>query len=686
MKRLLLIHSAIFFCFFIQGQGLPEEQQSAINEYLSENINSNEPGVAIGIVKEGEIVFEKYIGLASLQHKVSISDSSRFNIASNAKQYTALCVLKLVLEKTISLEDDIRKYLPEFYANIDDPIRIRHLINHTSGIRDYCDLLSIQDEIWWKKVAYDNQDAMELIKKQRTLNFKPGSAYTYSNSNYTLLTELVARVSGKSFHEYSKELFLELGMKNTDYLEKYMNVIPNQAMPYANWGEWKQYPMVTKLFGDGFLFTTLKDQLIFEQAIQKASPENALLNTSQLPIENSEIATYGYGLELSKRIGRKAIHHEGATGAYNAQMIRFPEENISVVVMSNNNGISSYSVADDLAQIVLKELPPYPEVKVSGFIGEINFDLLVGTYETPKGNFYKIKAENEKLFFQSGNNNPWELTQVKGSLFQLGTTLLGFDGQTMSVFRQNGSTDQFRKLKDFTPKESDVLELVGTYTNDELKVSFKFINASSKLLIQQKGDEDTMEVNVLEKDRYMVWDYKLEVERDTTHHIEAVRLDFARLKNIRFRRVNPHVSDTKKRLEDGTMIQVGRTQESVGKGKGDILLTKNDSNGNEIWNTLIGGKGYDRPHMVKPTEDGGYLILGSTSSKGKGNYDAWLIKTNGKGKMEWDTTFGDEGNDYGYSFKELTNGTILVQTTNKIPEERVDAKRKLYLFDPDSAD
>ena len=133
----------------------------------------------VGIVKDGKIIYQKTKGLLSLQHQVKATKTSVSNIASTAKQFTALMILQLSIEEKLSLEDDIRKYLPTFYPNVKEKIKIRHLLNHTSGIRDFYDLMSIQQNPWWRKEGLDNKDALELLEKQQDLAFKPGSRYIY---------------------------------------------------------------------------------------------------------------------------------------------------------------------------------------------------------------------------------------------------------------------------------------------------------------------------------------------------------------------------------------------------------------------------------------------------------------------------------------------------------------------------
>ncbi|NQX91676.1 MAG: beta-lactamase family protein, partial [Flavobacteriales bacterium] len=176
-----------------------EKHKSIIDELIGSEVNEDAPGIAVGIVQNGEVVYEHYRGLSNLSHGVDVTEETKFNIASTAKQFTALMVLDLALNNQISLEDDIRKYLPELYPHVEEEIKIRHVINHTSGIRDYVELVGLQGTTWWKRVGLGNGDIMELLEKQEDLAFDPGTRYSYSNSGYVLLAELVRAVTGEKF-------------------------------------------------------------------------------------------------------------------------------------------------------------------------------------------------------------------------------------------------------------------------------------------------------------------------------------------------------------------------------------------------------------------------------------------------------------------------------------------------------
>lgn len=625
----------------------------------------------VGIVKNGSIIYEKYRGLANLHHQVKINKNTKSNIASTAKQFTALMILDLSLEKKLSLEDDIRKYLPSLYPKVKEKIKIRHLINHSSGIRDYSDLLSLKRKPWWRQVGMDNDDVLKLLEKQEELAFVPGSRDMYSNSGYTVLTKIIEKVSGKKFYDYSKKFFQEIGMKDTEFSRSYMRVILNKADPYSDWGDgiWKEYPMLTNLNGDGFLYTTLKDQLLYEQAVQNANHNNnILLIKSQQPIPNSEIKTYGFGLELENRLNRKSVHHSGATGSYHAQSVRFPEEKLSVFVMSNNSKIWSGYIANEVASVFLKKkkkLLNYDK-KLSTFSEVNKEDQILGQYRSPGEYLIRIYKKDGKVFWRNANNNPFELFQEDKNVYTFGgtsTTKIGFYKEQMILFYPSGKKLAYKKIPYEKANLSDLESYVGSYYSNELEVGFEIKrkgNNKLTILLPKQDDEENLEI--LNRNELLVWDYILKIQRDQFGRVTDILVTTNRILNNRFRKKTNLKYQPKIETENGSISVT--TIGSRNGDKSDILLTKNYANGNEIWFKLFGGKSYDKASSIIDTKDG-YLIVGSTSSFGKGNYDIFVVKTDYKGKKQWQNTYGFGMNDYGYSAEVTSKGYLLKGTTQK---------------------
>lgn len=677
MKNVNLL-LALFFTFVAISQN---EKTQKIDSIITAEVKENQPGIMVGIVKDGNIIYEKYRGLANLQHQVKVSEKTRSNIASTAKQFTALMILDLALKNKLSLDDDIRKYLPKLYQNVESPILIRHLINHTSGIRDYVELMSLNGLVWWKRFGLDNNDVMELIEKQEDLGFTPGSKFAYSNSNYNILTKVIEKISGKKFTKYSKAFFKSLGMNETSFVERYMGVIPNRAEPYSDWGygEWFHTPTVTKTNGEGFLFTTLKDQLIYEQAIQKAThTNNELLIKSQQPIPNSEITTYGFGLKFQDKLNRTAVHHDGVTYSYHSQMMRFPEERLSIFIMSNNGNIRSDLIAKKITAILLPKIEvkdQYDQRLYAPVLAEKS--KILGQYYTPGGYLTRIVEEEGKIYFRQGKSLKIELISEDNGIYHLSYNAkekAAFYPNTMILFDPNGDTFVYKKSKELPASFTDVEGFVGTYYNSELELGFELqLTEKNELQLTFSNDDDAEEVQVYNKNELLAGNsYVIRAKRDAFDRITEVLLSFDRAKNMRFKKKTHLKYQPKIPTENGS-IQV-TTIGARDNSSSQILLTKNYPNGNEIWSKQFGGRSYDKASSILNTDDG-YLIIGSTSSYGKGNYDMFVIKTDKKGKKLWQNTYGDFYNEYGYSAEKVDAGYV-IKGTKQDCENNTDINRK----------
>lgn len=522
-----------------------------IDQLLESKIKAGAPGLALGIVKNGTIVYERYLGLANLQHQIPVAAQTRFNLASVAKQFTALCVLKLILENKLSLEADIRQYLPQMYPQLKTVIPLKTLLNHSSGVRDFYDLLSISGKPWWRQEGLDNEDALALLLKQKELNFAPNTEHWYSNSNYTLLAEIVSKVSGMPFPKFAKQFFEDLGMPNTQFCTNYMAVIPFQAQPYNDWGDgsWQQYPMMTNLYADGFLYTTLKDQLVFEQAVQNAAAQaNSLLNLSQKPIPNTQIQRYGYGLEFSPINGYPAVHHSGSTGSYNAQTLRFPNEKLSIIVLSNNGNLWSGGIAREVAAQILGRKTveiPYPTRPAQVQTASTPSDL-VGQYRSSENNIIRIQLKEGQLYWQMDNNNPRKLIQEEGNLYHWDIDedwKIAFNNRpdstsTMVLYTKSEQPEVLKKLPPFTPSDAYLQACVGKYFSAELDLAFTIkMSAEKGLIFKREGAKNEIKIEVVQKGELLASDYKMRLETGANGRVIAVLLTYNRVRGLRFDKV-----------------------------------------------------------------------------------------------------------------------------------------------------
>ncbi|WP_197022125.1 serine hydrolase [Sediminibacter sp. Hel_I_10] len=540
-----LIFTILLLSFLANSQNFDQELVNKLDLQIEQYVEGISPGMAVGIVKDGEIVYQKYIGYSNLENQIEINETTSFNIASNAKQFTALCVLRLIEQGKINLEDDFRKFLPDLYTNIEDKITISNLLTHTSGIRDVYDLWALKGQTWWQ-LFIDNSDAIELLQTQTDLNFKPGTKYLYSNSNYILLTEIIENITDKTFSEFSKALFLELKMPNTSFLTNYMEVIPNKARPYGNWEGWKEYPVITEVNGDGALFTTLNDQLNWEKRIQRVDDNilsKKLINQSQSPIEKINFKNYGYGLMFGTYRGLDYSYHDGSTGAYNATFLRFPPQNISILVISNNGNVPTNYLAKQLSDITLNletDNTIYPAVPVK--IERLK-DLgnIVGNYKNDDGKIIKITEKDGSIFREIYQRDPIKLINEKNGLFHYETneelkmnfTNIKKGQQKLTIYLSSQEPNTYYKLPFNDLDKSDKRIINGRYFNDETdtEILIKFLD-NNTFLITKNGRERKAELIL--KDYLRMNSYEINIIRDAKGNVSGLNVKNGRIENVIF--------------------------------------------------------------------------------------------------------------------------------------------------------
>lgn len=530
-------------------QSLSKAQKAELDALVKQQSEGLAPGLGLGVVQNGVIIYENYHGYAELNHEIPIDPRTRFNIASNAKQFTALCILKLMEEGKLDSKEDIRKYLPELYKGYQGQITIEQLITHSSGMRDIYNLLGIKGTTWWATSGLNNRDALELLEQQTELNFEPGSQFLYSNSNYILLTEIVSRVTGQSFAKYAKELFESIGMPNTEFITNYMNRMPFKSRPYANWGTWKEYPSITDVHGDGGLFSTLEDQMRWEQIVQGVgndalAPE--LVDKSQTPIPGAAIQSYGYGLEFSTFKGIPYTYHDGATGAYNASVHRFPEQNLSILVLSNSGQVAPNYLAKQCANILIPsdqfrtiEYPQSPKkLSTKPEIADI-----LGYYKTPEGSLIRFLEEEGNLVWKIGQNRPFPFNHVEGNLYEMTENprlrisyhLVNEDEPHMIIYYPGSEPRYHTKLLPVEEPKTYFKTLEGTYYNEEVAVEVKLEYRGDKSY-DVRIDGDRSQALMLEKDVLRMQGYVVEIQRNNQGQIQSIHVNDNRIRRLNFDR------------------------------------------------------------------------------------------------------------------------------------------------------
>lgn len=532
--RTVLVFLLGFFCApgFGQSVILSDSLRQNLQTIALADVPADAPGIAAAVIADGQVLFQQTGGYANLTDSTLITPDTRFNIASNAKQFTALAVLWLEDADQLSLDEDIHTYFPELYKDISTPITIRHLLTHRSGIRDLYDLWSLQGITWWKQ-TYDNQDVIEQLNRQEELNFTPGSAYSYSNSNYIVLAEIIAKVAGKTFVELTDELFAALGMNSTSFVDNHTQMEEPIALPYFNFGTWTEYDWIWNVCGDGNLFASLRDLIRWEQIVQDPAmvdfPARIIQKSLQLPGSPASGA-YGYGLEFDTYRGMDYVFHEGTTGAWKASMVRFPDRALSFLTLTNSGKTIPYTQNRAMVDAVL-ELGDPAEAYATEPAGPgtyVSQEQVLGTYLGGGSSVFQVIEQEDVLYLRRYGRNDIKLEREADNIFhqwndrdfkQEFTTNAEGEMEVTAYYWLHAPYTLTRPNVDWSG--FDVNSLDGSFQNSETGVTIRVKHREGKQYQIVRGDRESTGL-LITPTRMIVHNYRLqwpEAEKTIDHFL-----------------------------------------------------------------------------------------------------------------------------------------------------------------------
>src|SRR5713101_2689766 len=337
-----------------------EKSAAAVDEVFSDLAKPGSPGCALGVYRDGKIIYAKGYGLANIEENVPINPQSVFDIGSTSKQFTAASILLLEKQGKLAVTDDVRKYLPEL-PDYGQKISILQLLNHTSGLRDYLALMELAG-INTDSVTTD-EDALALINRQKALNFAPGSDWLYSNTGFFLLSVIVKRVSGKTLREFAAEnIFTPLEMTHTQFRDDHASLIANRALAYDEKEKKDGYSLNVSYFeqtGDGAVHTSVEDLLKWDENFYSGQIGGKDFLTEvqeQGKLNGGKVLDYAKGLFIQDYRGLRTVSHGGSWGGYRAELLRFPEQHFSVACLCNLGSARPSNRAHRVADVYLASL------------------------------------------------------------------------------------------------------------------------------------------------------------------------------------------------------------------------------------------------------------------------------------------------------------------------------------------
>jgi CubicO group peptidase (beta-lactamase class C family) len=424
-------------------------------------------------MKDGRIVYKHAYGMADLDHNVTITASTVFHVASMSKQFTAASILLLAQQGKLSLDDDVRKYIPEL-PNFGSLITIRHLIHHTSGLRDQWNLLELAGWRYSLDLITD-EDVMSVVTSQKDLNFKPGEKHVYCNTGYTLLAIIVKRVSGMSFREFTtKNIFEPLGMSHTFFRDDHAEIVKNNAYGYKSE---KGGPLRLGLTnfdtaGATSLHTTVEDLALWDEnfyhpRVGGPSFLDQMLQRGKL--NNGETLDYAFGLVVGKYKGLPTVDHGGGDAGYRSDMTRFPEQHFSVAVLCNDADTSPSRLARSVADIYLAGDLKAPEPSATAApapgvnLTEQQLSGFQGLYwNRDDDQFLKTYLKDGKLRISFDKEDDYALKPASETLFHVADTPWG-DQANFRIEPSAGDKPR-RLLQSFGDEKPDLFESVPSST------------------------------------------------------------------------------------------------------------------------------------------------------------------------------------------------------------------------------
>ena len=537
---------------FLNAQ-IPEK--SEIDPIFQEWTKGEVPGGALAIVKGGEIIYKQGYGLADMEHGLPIEPSSVFYIGSVSKQFVTFCILLLEEQGKVSLDDSIQTYLPDF-PTYGHTLTLRHFIHHTSGVRDFLTLMDLKGRNYLDHMEVS--EVYELIKRQKELNFVPGDQYLYSNSCYFMLALIVKKASGMSIREFAqKEIFDPLGMDHTQFYDDNRNFVYNKAFSYqASAKGFDNLIMRFDLVGSGGIYSTVEDLFLWDQnfyantlgkgtqALIDKMHEEGLLNSGKS-------SGYAFALNNGTYKGLRTVSHSGALAGYRAQLLRFPDQEFSVIILSNRNDgdptLKAYQVADVFLKDQFKAQEEEQVEKVSVQkalpINDMDRNVFTGYYGLQPGLEISISMERDTLWVvQHWTGDAYTLEPADDFSFKLvedSTVRLYFhelkDNKTQVLYSSDlldRSVEKWQRKEPLINSSINLQDFVGTYFSPELEVNYGIFSAEGILKVSQAG-KNTRDLSLWEKDVFYHQGLEFRFLRENGQ-VKGFLLNAGRVRNLGF--------------------------------------------------------------------------------------------------------------------------------------------------------
>ncbi len=527
---------------FCDAAGKPNAK---VDKLFAQWDRADSAGAAIVIIKDGRVVYQRGYGYANLETRTPITPETVFDVASVAKQFAGFAVATLIEEGKLSLDDDVRKYVPRV-PDFGKPITIRHLVYHTSGLRDWPETLALSGMDWSGVITLAT--ILEMVQRQRELDFAPGEEYQYCNTGYNLIAATVAKITDQSFREWSDaNIFKPLGMKHTHVCDNPTETVANRAESYMpNGKEFRRAISQLAAEGSSSLFISAEDMGKWMLNFMAARVGGKAISRMSEPdkLNNGKEIDYGFGVGLSQYQGAKKISHTGSWAGYRSIVMFVPEKDFAVAILANAANINTSSLATRIADVYLDPSPSArpaeatPKLAATEKPDPASWDNFLGTYRLGAGWLLDITRDGDQLIAQATHEAKFKMTPTSGATF----FVQGYGSSVEFASDKSGPATHllYRGIRaprlnvpKFTPEQ--LRDFVGDYWSDELRVAYRVEMRDGSLGVRQRSGAWVWLLptgaNRFDADQGGA---TIEFTRNGASEITELKVSGGRIRNVRF--------------------------------------------------------------------------------------------------------------------------------------------------------
>ncbi|GAB3277094.1 hypothetical protein GCM10027347_50900 [Larkinella harenae] len=541
MKKFLL--TLLFVSIWGLSTAQTKPDTLALIESIFQQYKSTAPGCQLAISRNGQLIFSHAWGLADLEHQVPLTTQSIIEAGSVSKQFTAAAILLLEQQGKLALSDDVRKYIPEL-PDYKTRITLGHLMHHTSGIKDWGNVMALSD---WPRgtKTYSNQDVLAILSRQKTLNHQPGEEYLYSNSNYVLFAIIVERVSGQSLADFTRSAIFEpAGMKHTQWRTDPKKIVPGRAIAYGKNDNTYFSDMPNEsVYGNGGLLTTAEDLLrwnTYYGSGKLGDPSLLARQLSTMPLNNGRTNAYGAGLRIDSIRGWQVIMHDGATAGYRSTLEYYPALGLSIAWLANTSEFDGKP--DGTGQLrklflVNRSSESRPKKPDTLTVATEKLARYTGWYrDLQTGSELSLVVKAGKLATNQGE----QLTPIAENEFRLGSDRITIQpNRKQRLLYKTGTNTRIYEAAEPALVNQKALEAyTGDYYSDEVDAKLRIYLQSGKLIIHRYSDA-TYTLLPTYKDAFAIQNSSVKVyfDRDKGGRIINLKFTTPRVRNVAFKKL-----------------------------------------------------------------------------------------------------------------------------------------------------